>query len=549
MANLLIAVLLLGGVLAWLLIASRRDARRDPAPPDEGGRFHGRRRQLVLLVVAVVTIGALLFGSGIFSSGESGEEAPGWLAAVFAVAGAGALVLGLTGLGWLVTWTSRRRLHALGEGAEPVVLRGRRLRTARVAWLAIFAALVVVFMATLGGLWTGASRVRVGAVPYDEFLGEGWYSLSVAESRFLADSSIRAGLQVPGWYPWLIVVRQAAIYAGVMGLAWFVFSRRPRHWMAFFVSIFIPVLALATIGSGGTPRLDEIWLPLGGLAGVLQAMALIAVGAFLWVFPDGRFRGTYVRYLGMLVLLGLPLGLLGGDDSGLVGGLAWMFIVVMVALIVSGGIATQVFRYRRASAEGRREARWTLATLLLLAAWLTGGTALNSVFDGANWPAFAWRQAHLTLYVATPLLVGFFILWLVRRQGWWDLDLFVNRGVVFAVVAPVLGGLYLGIVLAVGTAFSEWTDQNGTVLAVVAATIAVAVAYRPTSRRVQAAIDRRFFTDRARAVDIVEDFDAELRSDVDQDAVRNRLLATVEQAFEPGVATLLMRPASDGREV
>ncbi len=267
---------------------------------------------------------------------------------------------------------------------------------------------------------------------------------------------------------------------------------------------------------------------------------MIATGAFLWVFPDGRFRSTYARYVAVLVVVGLPLGWYWES-------VAWPFALLMVLLIGTGGIATQVFRYRSASPAERREARWTLAVLLMLAVWLTGGTALSSVFDGATWPAFAWRQAHLTLYVATPLLVGFFVLWLVRRQGWWDLDLFVNRGVVFAVVAPVLGALYLGIVLGIGAAFSEWTDQNGTVLAVVAATIAVAIAYRPASRRVQAAIDRRFFAERTHAVGIVEGFDTELRSAVSQDEVRNRLLATVEQAFEPGVATLWMRPAPDAR--
>ncbi len=82
-------------------------------------------------------------------------------------------------------------------------------------------------------------------------------------------------------------------------------------------------------------------------------------------------------------------------------------------------------------------------------------------------------------------------------------------------------------------------------LAVVAATAAVAVAYRPTSRRVQAAIDRRFFAERTRAVGIVDHFDAELRSDVSQEAVRDRLLATVEQAFEPGLTTLWVRPSAE----
>jgi hypothetical protein len=446
----------------------------------------------------------------------------------------------LVGLGWLATLASRRRVLALGEGAEPVILRGGRLKRVRIAWLGLYVALIAIFIADLGGLWTEASQVRVVPVPYDEFLGEGWYSLSPAESIALTGSSAGDELAVPAWYPWLVVIRQAVIYAGVMGLAWFVFSRRPRHWMAFFVSMFTPVLAWATVGSGGTPRVDEIWLPLGFLAGVVQFLALLAAGGFVWVFPDGRFRATYLRYVAVFLVGGALSGLFAGEETWDL--LTWVFVLVMVASIASGGIATQVFRYRRASPSERREARWTLVVLLLTVVWLTGGTALNSVFDAATWPAFIWRQIHLTLYVATPLILGLFLLWLVRRQGWWDLDLFVHRSAVLAVVTPTLGALYLAVVFAVGSAFSDLAGQNGMVLAVVAATIAVAVAYQPTSRRVQAVIDRRFFAERARTVALVEGFDAELRSDVTEDEVRERLLATVENAFEPGVATLWLRP-------
>jgi hypothetical protein len=540
MTELLLATVSLGGVVAWMLIAARHDRQPDRAEPFGGRALGGWRRGLAGGFGILAAATALVAGSGVLSVGE--DEPTGAPALLMELSGAVLFALGLVGLGWLATLTSRRRMHARGDKAEPVILRGRALWLARTAWLGLFSALVVVFVANLGGLWAEASRVRLNPVPYDTFLGEGWYSLSVAESRRLFGSS----LPVPTWYPWMVVLRQALIYAGVMGLAWFVFVRRPRHWMAFFVSIFIPMAAWATVGDGGTPRVDEIWLPLGFVAGLLQLLAMLATGAFLWVFPDGRFRGTYARYVAVLGLVGLPLGLFAVGESG--ESLTWLFVIMMIASIATGGIATQVFRYRRASPAERREARWTLAVLLLLVIWLTAGTDLNSVFDGATWPAFIWRQVHVTLYLATPLILGFFILWLVRRQGWWDLDLFVHRSAVLAVVTPALGALYLGVVFAIGTAFSEWTDQNGTVLAVVAATIAVAVAYQPTSRRVQAAIDRRFFPQRAHTVAVVEDFDAELRSDVTEDEVRRRLLATVDKAFDPGVATLWLRPDPDPRK-
>lgn len=150
MTNLLIAGLLAGGVGVWLLIAARRDDRRRPAEASGGGAVDGWRQHVAVGVAGLVAAVALVAGSGVLTPGDN--EPGGTTPLLFGLLGALTFCAVLVGLGWLATLTSRRRLHAMGRAAEPVLLRGGRLRLARVAWIGISAALSAVFVANLGGL-------------------------------------------------------------------------------------------------------------------------------------------------------------------------------------------------------------------------------------------------------------------------------------------------------------------------------------------------------------------------------------------------------------
>ena len=100
----------------------------------------------------------------------------------------------------------------------------------------------------------------------------------------------------------------------------------------------------------------------------------------------------------------------------------------------------------------------------------------------------------------------------------------------------LLGGAYAGVVLGLG----QLLGQNRT-LVVAGATLALAAAFQPARRRVQALVDRRFNRRRYDAAHTIEAFSVRLRQQVDLDALRAELLAVVETTMQPTRASLWLR--------
>jgi hypothetical protein len=102
----------------------------------------------------------------------------------------------------------------------------------------------------------------------------------------------------------------------------------------------------------------------------------------------------------------------------------------------------------------------------------------------------------------------------------------------------LLGGGYAGIVLGLGQLLGR--DSS---LLVAGGTLAVAAAFQPVRRRVQAAIDRRFDQRRYDAAQTIQAFSARLRQQVDLDSLTAELLGVVEQTMQPASVSLWLRPS------
>jgi hypothetical protein len=202
-------------------------------------------------------------------------------------------------------------------------------------------------------------------------------------------------------------------------------------------------------------------------------------------------------------------------------------VVVLASVLV--GAVSLLLRYRRAQLRERLQLRW-----LALAAALAGGLLLVALVAG-----YLGRDpvvlASISMCVALlPLATGAAIL----RYRLYDLDRIVSRTLAYGLLTVLLGLGYAAVVLGLGGLLGQ--DSS---LAVAAATLAVAAAFQPLRRRIQALVDRRFNRRRYDAAQTIGDFSDRLRDQVDLDTLTAELLAVVDQTMQPAAASLWLRPA------
>jgi hypothetical protein len=129
----------------------------------------------------------------------------------------------------------------------------------------------------------------------------------------------------------------------------------------------------------------------------------------------------------------------------------------------------------------------------------------------------------------------------ILRYRLYDLDLVVNRTLLYGVLSALLVGVYLGAVFGLGAMVRSISGQRSNGLVVAASTLLVAALFRPLRNRVQAVINRRFYRRRYDAARTLEAFSVRLRREVDLDELSGHLVAVVRDAMQPAEASLWLR--------
>jgi len=270
----------------------------------------------------------------------------------------------------------------------------------------------------------------------------------------------------------------------------------------------------------------------------------------LLLFPTGRLPSPRWRPVAWAACIGLvvaPVGLafdpghlegyeidnpLGIEGTAVVSGLG----LLLLALCAIASVASLFARWRGADFRERQQLK-----LILLAAAYVGlvivaiaGTRLAGVEASEE----LVNGGAVGSLVAVPVAIGIAIL----RHGLFDIDVVINRTLVYGALTATLVAAYLAGVLLLQLALSPLTDDND--LAIAGSTLAAAALFRPARARIQSLVDRRFYRRKYDAARTIEGFGARLRDEVALDALSDDLRRTVADTMQPAHVSLwLRRPA------
>jgi MFS family permease len=282
--------------------------------------------------------------------------------------------------------------------------------------------------------------------------------------------------------------------------------------------------------------------------GYVPAIGLF--GIFLpLVFPTGRLlspRWRWVVWIGVpaTVVTAVGAAILPGplEDSvasvinpyGVSGSEPLEAVFGLLPICMVAAAASIVIRTRRSSGTEREQLKWFAAAAIVFAAVFAVEIVANVFLDLGQ--SLGTLEDLLTLaFSALPVAIGIAML----RHRLYDIDVVINRTLVYGSLTATLAGVYAGSVLLLQLVLSGLTQGSG--LAVAASTLAVAALFRPVRSRIQKTVDRRFFRSRYDATQTIESFGARLRDELDLDALDVELRRVVADTMQPSSVTLWLR--------
>ncbi len=356
-------------------------------------------------------------------------------------------------------------------------------------------------------------------------------------------------------------------------------SRRPHNpigwicladgllWMFLNLIDYYGVYGLAKPGSVPFPvgiyALGQwLWVPTVGLLAIYLVL----------LFPDGRLPSGRWRPLAwlsgaLIVLASVSSGLTPGPLPDLGGvrnpfgleGAPWVadaasITLALLLLCILASAVSLVLRYRRSRGEERQQIKWIAFAASLVGIMFVSLMVISIIatyFAPESWgPDTEPFWVELLFYVmvlsfgGVPIAVGFAVL----RYRLYNIDLLINRALVYGSLTATLALIYFGGVATVQAIFRALTgQQEQPQLAVVVSTLVIAALFNPLRRRIQSFIDRRFYRRKYDARKTLEAFSARLRDETDLNALSDELVGVVRETMQPEHVSLWLRPESGRR--
>jgi hypothetical protein len=363
----------------------------------------------------------------------------------------------------------------------------------------------------------------------------------------LEPATVRTNLEALGisvdWYATYelsISVASAMVYSVVSVT---IFWRRSDDWMALLTSLGLLAFGIFFLTEGPVVLAEQypaVWLPVRSLA----FFGSISFILFLYLFPDGRFLPRWTRWIPIFWAAHEVAYYFFPDSIFNINRTLPLldFVVSSTFLIIGAG--SQLYRYRRVSGPiQRQQTKWAVFGIVSAALGaIVFAFPLNISPTLAQYGSpytFALEAGIYGSLLLIPLSIGVAIL----RHRLWDIDIVINRTLVYGILTVSLALVYFGGVAATEAVIRGLTSQEEQPqLAIVVSTLVIAALFSPLRHRIQAFIDRRFYRRKYDAAKTLEAFSAKLRTETDLDALSDDLISVVRETMQPAHVSLWLRP-------
>ena len=299
-----------------------------------------------------------------------------------------------------------------------------------------------------------------------------------------------------------------------------------RYQVAWLTSwawvIFLGLIAFSILlfPSGTLPSRRWVWPARAIVASFVLGCASFAVGPGSLNNMPARITNRYALPPGPAAEAFVNIGMLA-------------FLAALVAATVGA-----VQRYR--SARGLQKQQMKLFAFTAAAMAASMASVVISQFVVPQWADLAEVVASLMM-MAIPIAMTVAIL----RYRLYDIDVVINRALVYATVSGILALVYIGGVVLLQQVLSPITADSDAAIA--ASTLAVAALFRPLRARIQTFIDRRFFRSKYDATETLGAFSARLRGHVDLESVAHEVIGVAGNTMQPAHVSLWLRQQGGAR--
>jgi hypothetical protein len=323
----------------------------------------------------------------------------------------------------------------------------------------------------------------------------GWFIASFALcfglGEFARQYALYGVLTAPGTLPWARAIASPAYWI------WY-----PGIFLSFvFVPLYFPNGRLVS------PRWRSV---------VWFALAVAVLGTSLSAVQSGDVETPGIPNplaLDTLPSFDTPLGSL--------------FFLSFVGLTVAAGVSL-VVRFRRAGSEERQQIKWFVYAVVLFICY----TLVRLTFPV---PIVVDALIGIVLWISPWIAIAFAVL----RYRLYDIDVIINRTLVYSTLTAALALIYIGCVVLLQQLLRPLSGSSE--LAIVVSTLAVAALFTPLRRGIQNLIDKRFYRRKYDAAKVVVAFGATVRDETDLKRLTAEMLRVVDETMQPEHVSLWLR--------